>query len=58
MEYSIYTLNDAGSGLKYSSKKRFLIELSLMVDDCVANGGNYICVSVESDASCFAIENQ
>ena len=58
MEFSIYTLNDAGSGLEYSTKTRFLKELSLMIDDCISNGGSYFCVSVESDASCFAIENQ
>lgn len=53
MEFSIYTLNDNGSGMKYKNKEDFLKEIKLMIDDCIENGGSYFSVSVESDASCF-----
>lgn len=39
MNFSIYTLIDNGSGMEYTSKEAFLRELSLMIDDCIANGG-------------------
>lgn len=53
MFFSIFTTNDNGSGMYYSSKENFLKELSLMIDDCIANGGNYFSVEVDTDASCF-----
>lgn len=53
MGFSIYTMNDNGSGMYYSDKEKFLMELSRMIDDCMANGGNYFSVSVDTDASCF-----
>lgn len=56
MEFSIYTTNDNGSGMTYYNKKKFLEEISLMIDDCVANGGTYFSVSVNADASCFYCE--
>ena len=56
--FSIYTLNDNGSGMEYNTKEEFLKELSLEIDDCIANGGTYFSVSVDSDASCFYQENE
>lgn len=53
MKFSIYTLNDNGSGAEYFTKQSFLEEISLMIDDCVANGGSYFSISVDADASCF-----
>lgn len=53
MRFSIYTTNDNGSGMLYSNKEEFLNELSLMIDDCIANGGSYFSVEVDTDASCF-----
>lgn len=53
MIFSIYTLNDNGSGMGYYSKEAFLRELSLEIDDCIANGGTFFSVSVDADASCF-----
>jgi hypothetical protein len=53
MEFTIETLNDNGSGMKYNTKEEFLHELSLMIDDCIANGGIFFDVQVDSDASCF-----
>lgn len=51
--FTIETLNDNGSGMKYHTKEDFLKEISLMIDDCIANGGTYFDVQVDSDASCF-----
>ena len=53
MKFTIETLNDNGSGMKYATKEEFLKELSLMIDDCMANGGTFFDVQVDSDASCF-----
>ena len=44
---------DEGSGMKYHDKEDFLKEISLMIDDCIANGGTIFEASVYSDASCF-----
>ena len=53
MEFSIYTLNDSGSGMEYRTKADFLKEVGLMIDDCIANGGTFFSISVDADASCF-----
>lgn len=53
MKFYIETLNDNGSGMHYESKEDFLHELSLMVDDCIENGGTYFEISVDADADCF-----
>lgn len=55
MEFYINTLNDNGSGMKYTTKEDFFKELSLMIDDCVDNEGTYFDVAVDSDASCFTL---
>lgn len=47
---------DSGSGCKYSDKEDFMHEVSLMVDDCIANGGTFFAVTVDSDASCYCNE--
>ena len=57
MEFSIYTLNDSGSGMEYNTKEAFLKEVGLMIDDCIENGGTYFSISVDADASCFYIDN-
>ena len=54
MKFNIYTEN--GSGMKFSNKEEFLHELSLMIDDCEANGGSFFTTEVYADASCFLIE--
>lgn len=51
MKFYINTEN--GSGQKFSSKEDFLKEMSMMIDDCIANGGTVFEVSVDADASCF-----
>lgn len=51
--FTIGTLNDNGSGMKYKTKEEFLNEINLMIDDCIANGGTYFDIQVDSDASCF-----
>lgn len=53
MKFTINTVNDNGSGMKYFSKEDFLKEISLMIDDCIANGGCFFSVTVDTDASCF-----
>lgn len=51
--FTIETLDDNGSGMTYKTKKEFLKEISLMIDDCIDNGGTYFDVQVDSDVSCF-----
>lgn len=56
MDFFIMSMLDSGSGCKYHSKEEFLKELSLMIDDCIANGGTRFDVTVDSNASCYAPE--
>lgn len=53
MDFFIETINDSGSGMKYNTKEEFLKKISLMIDDCIANGGTFFDIQVDSDASCF-----
>ena len=53
MKFTIETLNDNGSGMSYNTKEEFLKEISLMIDDCIANDGTFFDVQVDSDVSCF-----
>ena len=55
MKFYINTEN--GSGQKFNTKEDFLKEISLMIDDCIDNGGTYFDVVVDADASCFLIPN-
>ena len=57
MDYFISTQNDCGSGQKFKDKESFLKEMSLMIDDCIANGGSSFEVDVTADASCFYNKN-
>lgn len=56
MKFGIYTMIDNGSGMEYSTKEEFLNELSLMIDDCEANGGTHFNVEVHTNKSCFLDE--
>ena len=58
INFTIETLNDNGSGMEYTSKEAFMKEISLMVDDCIANGGTFFDVQVGSDASCFCTDEK
>ena len=53
MKYTIETMNDSGSGMAYKTKDEFMKEIGLMIDDCIANGGTFFDIQVDSDASCF-----
>lgn len=53
MKFYISTEYDSGSGMEYKNKEDFLKEVSLMIDDCIANGGTHFDISVDTDASCF-----
>lgn len=43
---------------KWLEEEDLLAELSMMIDDCIANGGTFFDVQVDSDASCFAYETK
>lgn len=58
MKFYIETLNDSGSGMEYKTKEDFLNEISLMIDDCIANGGTFFDAQIDSDASCFYNEDE
>ena len=55
MEFYIAT--PSGSGQEFKDKESFLHEISLMIDDCIANGGTQFDIAVEADACCFSGEN-
>ena len=57
MKYTIETMNDNGAGMTYKTKEEFMKEIGLMIDDCIANGGTFFDVQVDSDASCFYWDN-
>ena len=57
MKYTIETMNDNGSGMAFKAKEEFMKEIGLMIDDCIANGGTFFDVQVDSDASCFYWDN-
>ena len=57
MKFSIYTLNDNGSGIRYNTKEEFIDEISKMINDCYMNGGTFFSIQVEADASCFNKED-
>ena len=54
MEYFIST--ESGSGQKFTKKEDFLKEVSLMINDCIANGGTEFNIEVYANASCFMEE--
>lgn len=56
INFTIETLNDNGSGMEYTSKEAFMNEISLMINDCIANGGTFFDVQVDSDVSCFCAD--
>lgn len=58
MKFYIETMNDNGSGMVYYTKEDFLNEISLMIDDCIANGCTLFDVQVDTDASCFYDEKE
>jgi hypothetical protein len=58
INFTIETLNDNGSGMEYHTKEDFLKEISLMVDDAIANGATFFDIQVDSDASCFEKEDE
>lgn len=53
IRFTIETLNDNGSGMKYTSKSKVLQEISMMIDDCQENGGTFMDFQIDSDVSCF-----
>jgi hypothetical protein len=57
MKFYINTLNDNGSGMEYNTKEKFLHKLSLMIDDCIANGGTFFDANIDADASCFLVDS-
>ena len=53
MKYDIRTITDNGTGMEYFNKEDFIKEISLLIDDCITNGGTRFYVEVFADASCF-----
>ena len=58
MNYHISTTFDNGSGMEFRTKEDFLKEISLMIDDCIENGGSYFEITVDTDASCFYCDDE
>ena len=56
MKFGIY--QECSSGMKFKTKEEFLKEISLMVDDCAANGGTYFDITVDADASCYLMKEE
>lgn len=55
--FMISSLRDCGSGMFFKTKEDFMNEISLMIDDWLANGGTVFDVQVDSDASCYSTKN-
>jgi hypothetical protein len=53
MKFYISDTYTNGSGQVFTNKEDFLKELSLMIDDCISNGGTYFDASIDTDSSCF-----
>ena len=53
MLFTIETLNDNGSCMKYYTKEEFIKEIGLMIDDCIDNGGTFFDAAIDADVSCF-----
>ena len=53
MKFTIETINDNGSGMRYNTKEEFLAEISRLIDDCIENGGTFFDAQIDADASCF-----
>lgn len=53
MKFTIETLNDNGSGMKFSSREEFIAEINKMIDDAEANGFEYFDVQIDCDVSVF-----
>lgn len=53
MKFFISSIFDNGSGCSYSTKEEIMREISLMIDDCIANGGFQFDITIDSDASCY-----
>lgn len=58
MKFFVCSSYDNGSGCSYKSKEDILRELSLMIDDCIANGGTQFDITVDSDAPCYEPEEE
>ena len=55
---TFYIGSENASGMSFKTKEDFLKEISLMIDDCEANGGTQFDIMVEADASCYYEENK
>lgn len=53
---NFYIGSDSGSGQEFCDKESFLEELSMMIDDCMTNGGTRFDVTVDADAFCFNVD--
>ena len=51
MKFTINTLFDNGSGMKFSSKEEFLKEIAAFIDD--AEDGTFFHVDISSDAKFY-----
>lgn len=54
---TFYIGSENASGMEFNNKEDFLKEISLMIDDCKANGGTQFDIMVTTDASCYYENN-
>ena len=52
-----YINTENSSGMKFKNKEEFLAEIKLMVETCIANGGNEFSIEVYTNAECFRLED-
>ena len=55
MIFTTTSVWDNDSVCTYCTKKKFLEEISSMIDDCIANGGTHFDAEIVTDASCYSI---
>lgn len=58
MDFYISSNRDNSSGMSFNNKEEVLKEISLMIDDCIANGGTQFDINVDANASCYCQEEE
>ena len=53
MKFTIETLHDNGSGMRYSTREEFIAEINRMIDDAEVKGFKYFDAQIDCDVSTF-----
>lgn len=54
MDFDINTsIDNENVNITFNSKEEFLQNLSVLIDNCIANNGSYFEIMIDSDTNCF-----